>query len=289
MAYIGLHTYNPTCNLIGRPNVRISDEPKPSEPRPYETNKAIYETLDKLTTDRPNWIFVADSFSSSLRDGEYVRVVTGFDILCDGETLGSVGLSYHGRGYKITVSNERVKRERERASSYRTEIPEKAALCIRKKFYSKVPTELFADAVSGLGGDLDRAKRRADNVVEVAVKDMYKKAKHFIDDHMEEYVSAYGLQDTKAKLDEAREERRAVHTMNEMFDKDKGSIVLLFNSLYIVKDLEKDSEIKSLSDEQLNEEMRMKIGLLKLSAPGQLISNVGCRINNTAMYLLPQQ
>jgi len=45
-------------------------------------------------------------------------------------------------------------------------------------------------------------------------------------------------------------------------------------------------EIKVYKDEDLSFDLRKKIGLLKLVQDKQMISNVGCRVDNTTFVLL---
>ena len=73
--------------------------------------------------------------------------------------------------------------------------------------------------------------------------------------------------------------------IKEAFDNGKSVVVAFDGTHYIVKSKE---GIKTLSDETLPYEVRRKVGLLKLVQDGQMISDVGCRVDGATFVLLPE-
>ena len=277
--------YDPTRNLFGRTNVIIKDDNQ--HQHKYETSVALYEVLDTLTRAKPNWKFVAVGFTGVIdRDQNRKRVATCFHITCDGETLGSVGFGYRGNGYKLVVENERISEGRTRTKGYYTEKPAKATLAIRKKFFSKTAGELFDEAGDRLVNQLYSTLMDTNRKYTVTRNAFFSKAHDFIDEHLSEYTQRFNLHEQADKFNEAMKSHNAVKKMHDEFK--RGLIVLLSDSLYIVKDI-KSAETVTLADNQLPESMRMKIGLLKLAEQGQVVSDVGFRISDKAMYLVPDE
>ena len=277
--------YDPTRNLFGRANVIIKDNDQQNYK--YETSVALYEVLDTLTKAKPNWRFVAVGFSGALdSDQTHRRVAQRFVMTCDGELLGSVGFDYRGSGYKLVVENERISAGRTRTKGYYTEIPAKATLAIRKKFFSKTASELFDKAEEGLVNQLYSTLMDAHRKEAQAEGKFLVKSKDFVSENLDAYTQRFGLHEQAGKFTEAITNAKAVKKMHDEIR--QGLIVLLSDSLYIVKDFKSDETV-TLTDSQLPESMRMKIGLLKLAEQGQVVSDVGFRISDKAMYLAPNE
>jgi len=275
-------TYDASRNLIGRPNVSVdADDSKVGTVS--HTQAQIYDTLDMLVSSKPNWRFVATDF---VRPDSITRVYTDFNIYEDDEFLGKVTITHKGRSYKIKVSNDRINAARERGTGYYTEDPVKAQLRIRKTFFKANNDERVEKAAEVAESLLKKENQSKAWEYRHAKDALLDKAGDFAAKNMEAYLQAYpNLLPKKSRYDDARANYGVVKKIKEAFDNGKSVVVAFDGTHYIVKS---EEGVKTLSDETLPYEMRRKVGLLKLVQDGQMISDVGCRVDGATFVLLPE-
>ena len=275
-------SYDASRNLIGRPNVSVDADDSKGGTVPH-TQAQIYDTLDMLVSSKPNWRFVATDF---VRPDSITRVYTDFNIYEDDEFLGKVTITHKGRSYKIKVSNDRINAARERGTGYYTEDPVKAQLRIRKTFF-KANNDERVEKAAEIAESLLKKEHQSKAWEYRHAKDaLLDKAGDFAAKNMEAYLQAYpNLLPKKDKYDDARANYGVVKKVREAFDNGKSVVVAFDGTHYIVKS---EEGIKTLSDEALPYEIRRKLGLLKLVQDGQMISDVGCRVDGAIFVLLPE-
>lgn len=274
--------YDPQRNLIGRPNVSVDADDSKGGKVPH-TQAQIYDTLDMLVSSKPNWRFVATDF---VRPDSITRVYTDFNIYEDDEFLGKVTITHKGRSYKIKVSNDRINAARERGTGYYTEDPVKAQLRIRKTFFRANQDERVEKAAEVAESLLKKEHQTKAWEYRHSKDALLDKAGDFAAKNMEAYLQAYpNLLTKKGRYDDARANYGVVKKIKEAFDNGKSVVVAFDGTHYIVKS---EEGVKTLSDETLPYEMRRKVGLLKLVQDGQMISDVGCRVDGATFVLLPE-
>jgi hypothetical protein len=274
--------YDPQRNLIGRPNVSVDADDSKGGKVPH-TQAQIYDTLDMLVSSKPNWRFVATDF---VRPDSVTRVYTDFNIYEDDEFLGKVTITHKGRSYKIKVSNDRINAARERGTGYYTEDPVKAQLRIRKTFFKANNDERIEKAAEIAESLLKKENQGKAWEYRHAKDALLDKAGDFAAKNMEAYLQAYpNLLPKKDKYDDTRANYGVVKKIKEAFDNGKSVVVAFDGTHYIVKS---EEGVKTLSDETLPYEVRRKVGLLKLVQDGQMISDVGCRVDGATFVLLPE-
>jgi hypothetical protein len=274
--------YDASRNLIGRPNVSVDADDSKGGTVPH-TQAQIYDTLDMLVSSKPNWRFVATDF---VRPDSITRVYTDFNIYEDDEFLGKVTITHKGRSYKIKVSNDRINAARERGTGYYTEDPVKAQLRIRKTFFKANQDERVEKAAEIAESLLKKENQSKAWEYRHAKDALLDKAGDFAAKNMEAYLQAYpNLLPKKDKYDDTRANYGVVKKIKEAFDNGKSVVVAFDGTHYIVKS---EEGVKTLSDETLPYEVRRKVGLLKLVQDGQMISDVGCRVDGATFVLLPE-
>lgn len=267
--------YDPKCNLIGQPNVVV---PKEYEGMVLQTTKAIYLALNNLVLTRPNW-----RFTVALVSGGSIR---SFNIYEDGEYLGCIGMGYHGRSYKLIVENERINMKRERGRGYRTDDPQKAEMAIRKNFFRLDRAERMNQAKTNLAEVVNTEKFQKEYAKGAIVNEVMQRAREFIEAHMEMYLQEHPSRKVHYdKLKDAEAEAQVVKTIHEAISNNEGLLVVLGGSHYIVS--EKGRSPTTLSKGELSFDMRKKLGLLKLVQNKQMISDIGCRVDESTFFLLP--
>lgn len=280
--------YSEACNLLGRSNVSVASSFEAST-KPTQVCLALYATLNHLTNKKPNWRFVA---FNSTRNSDGALVATAFSILEDGEKLGSVSVEYRGRGgYKVLVSNERIKESRQRSKGYYTEDPAKAALAIRKYFHPKSNVELVKKSVESAQSVLQSELYGKSGTIVRSKNQLLRNSEKFVEANMAQYIATYPeLSGEVSKHAEAVTNFNVVEKICSQFDKGKALLVVLNADRYLVSaggSSGTDGEpVIVLTNDELTFEMRRKLGLLKLVQPKQMISDIGCKVDDTTFIVL---
>lgn len=276
--------HNPNYNIMQHPNVLLgnlnNDVPKDM----CQTNSALYSVLHPLLSARPNWRFLAMTASDTTNN---VRVVNHFTITEDGEVLGDVDIDWKGRGYKIRVTNERITKERHKGRSYYTEKPEKATLAIRKNFFRLAITERVEKARSDAYAVINTEANGKESRLRSATDSLFFDARKFCEQHLDEYVAFANKHAVYQNIQRHKEERDCTHAIKKAFDTDKTYLVVLDLSQYIVFDQQDNT--RTFDDETLPDDIRGKLGLLKLVQPKQMVSNVGCRVSDTVFVVAKEE
>lgn len=264
--------HNAENNLLGRPNVVCTDTSI------KQTNHWIYLTLNNLTIIRPNWLFVVS-------DHTHV-IVTGFDIKEDGETLGSVSIRHKGSKHRIFVNNDRISKSLTRGKGYFTEDPIKAELRIRKTFFKDDKSERLVKARKFAEETVEKENSSKGYAVRSAEREWLYEAHPYVKDNVEAYLTAYPhLRERHAQWVAAVNQAITTTDVYKALEStDRHTLVVLNGPMYI---LSHRDTIQEHTDATLSEELRRKIGLLKLVNDSQMVSGVGCRVSETVFVILP--
>lgn len=289
MPYIKATSHDVTKNLIGRPNVlvnRIVEARLQGKGIDMITNSYLYDALDTLTKAKPTWRF---TFTNGDLMGNYY-VLHEAHISEDGEALGSIDIEYKGRECKIRVVNKRIDAKRERGSGYHTTDPARAALAIRKHFYRLGSDERVTAAIDKANSVVHREANDKLFALNDARNHLFKRADEFAQDNLTQYIAAYPfLQQHQPVYQNAKEQFDVVKLMKESFDTGNYALVVLDGDLYIVRARTAEDgsfRTQTLTDLQLSEDIRMKLGMLKLVQDRQMVSDIGCRVDSTTFVLL---
>lgn len=277
-------TTDDNLNLVGRLNVLVTNAEcaKALQEGNLRTNRALFQVLNNLTLSKPNWRFkVSDSSTNSSNK----RIITRFTISEEGETLGSVGIQYKGRSYKVVVTNARIDAKRERGSGYWTEDPVKAELAIRKNFFRLDKSERLDKAKDAAATLINREVNNKQYALRNCEHMVYGDSDNFVKAHLHEYLSEFPSRKTyfdQAKV--AADEAEVVGIVKDLFDKGQAALVVLDGTHYIVQ----GSETKTYDDSTLPYDLRKKVGMLKLVNDGQMVSGVGCRVDAHTFVTMPE-
>jgi hypothetical protein len=214
------------------------------------------------------------------------EVVT-FKVMANGQELGSISRMYHGRDYVIAVTNHRIAESRTRGSEYKTKDVDKAVLKVKKTFAPRNPKELLAEAQKEAGRFLNQqenGKARALNKHEYGINEVmmeYAKGAGYegflthvqtLEPRFRDVVLAH-IQGEK----ELRMEMKSIEEIRRQFENQIAALVVRDSGKYLVRI---DDNVQIYDDNTLPENMRGKLGMLKLVDAGFFLSDVGCRVND---------
>jgi hypothetical protein len=283
-------------NTLSLSNVVMGEDLKKSFDKEGLRMKGVYGMLDpvvsRLASLNPLWTFV---IVSSAHDSRNDRVASGFTVKLDGEDLGQIGLSYMGsKGRVITISNDRIGRGRTRSDSYRTTDADKAVLTAKKMFGKMNPTERIAKAKDAAERVVTRAswnkERERGNLKGTVQGAILKWAETNGYEMFLEFIEKEAVLSTKKsvtqslqKLEVLDTEMKTIERVQEEFGKNQTALVVKDSGKYLVKVGDK---VDLYDDNTLPQDMRMKVGMLKLVEDEQYLTDVGCKVTSEIFVLL---
>lgn len=238
------------------------------------------EVLNTLLVNNPTWRFCLTRLSGYLQETVNAQQV---DIRHqDGEFLGCLKVEYMRGAYMTVVYSERLKNNKSATSDV------KRALGIIKKAFMK----------SSVSERINKAESGAANVIGSAYSHFrYKLAKpkqelegFALDmvmaqraEEFSEFLSSLGRQELLPEYRELRMELETVDKVRIAFDGKRTALVIPDDGKYIVKI---GDDVQLYTADTLPEQLRGRLGLLKLVNEGQMVTNVGCRVNDTVFVVL---
>ena len=256
----------------------------------------IDPVVSRLASLNPLWNFVVTSTTyNNAGGGKSGRLASDFRVMLDSEELGHIGTSYMGnKGRVIAITNDRIGRNRERSSSYRTSDADKAVLMAKKMFGKMNPNERIQKAHDEAERVVTRAswnKERERNNYQGIVKSeliQWAEGKGFA--IFMEYLKTEAMPHINQKVVHARSkietldiEMKTIERVQKDFADRSTALVVKDSGKYLVKTKDK---VDMYDDNDLPLDMRMKLGMLKLVEDEQYLTDVGCRVTNEIFVLL---
>ena len=245
--------------------------------------------IETLALKHPNWMFEANCrIRTREDDGVYTSYANGFKVIEKRELIGMIGYTSSARGNEgFMVSNTRIKNGRERGDCITTKDEKKAIRHIDKWFYRETVKELMDKQV----GLANRKSYEFMNTHRDGVKhswsELEEPMKRFIVDNYDAFLKTL----YSPKLVEIA---TIIHTTIEHAEAaidihDK----LMANNAFVITILEtgnyaiqKGMDISVKSSEELDSDMRRKLGMLKLIAVEQGVAEVGLKCSDDTFVVI---
>jgi hypothetical protein len=249
----------------------------------YRTYRMLNEFISALVKDRPSWRFVATNIYN--RDE-----TSAFEIYQDGELIGIVSRGYYNGNSCLEICNHRIEAGRQRSGGYRTKDVTKAVAKAKKLFSRKSAGERMNEAMKKVNSIIDDVRRGKEYEL--------RRNAHNVELAMLEYVKGEGLAAFNAFLQaypsihhntlKAQENVLALEqelvTVNAFTNPLQNTVTIVrVDDHYI---LNNKNVFTMRTDHTLSEEMRGKLGMLKLVNAQQIVEGVGCRVDDDTFVLL---
>lgn len=273
-------------SIFTLPNV-IVDRDKYSNVQ--KAHSVLTPVIQRLATLYPLWKF--EVLQSSSIGG---AVATGFAISQDGEKLGDIGITHTRSGTGIAISNDRIAKARSRSSAYKTMDADKAVVMAKKMFSKMNQTERLKKArdeaervVTNGAWNKEREKRNlSSRVTDAATKFIMNEGF----DIFLKYVQAempiadrHKILADMEKLEAVTADMLTIEKVQKDFAASKTALVIKDAGKYLVKI---GDVINLYDDNTFPQDMRMKLGMLKLVENEQYVSDMGCRVSDEVFVLL---
>ena len=195
----------------------------------------------------------------------------------------------------VKLHNARIAKARDRKSTFDTKDVKAALREMKKTFYAPTAAEVMSEASEKAHAVLRNALNlRGHNAGQVRNR-LSLSAIDYISAN-DERRDAFGHwcrvanrvsgSDVVQMLNNYRDEQRHYSTIEEVqkaFNTHKTVLVVKSQNGYI---LQLDSELKLCDDLTLPDNLRSKLGMLKLVDKSQVIENVGCRVNDETFVIV---
>jgi hypothetical protein len=259
-------------------------------------DKLIDPVVQRLAVLNPLWRFVVESTTYDNSTEPQSLKATDFQVMEAGEVLGTISKEYHGRNYVIQISNERISKDRTRRGGYKTTDADKAILKAKKMFFKLKPNERVEKAMKDAGGVIQQQRRRKENEKYNHATTIQSAANKFIMgtgfslflEHIKTMAESERNQINKARAEHDRlnEEMLTIEKVKSQFESGKTALVIKDDGKYLVKI---GDAIQLYDDNTLPNDMRGKLGMLKLVEAEAFVSNTGCRINDEIFVLVVEE
>ena len=256
-------------------------------------DKLIDPVVQRLAVLNPLWRFVMVSTQYDNATEPQSLKATGFRVMEAGEELGTISKEYHGRSYVIQISNERIGKDRVRRGGYKTTDADKAILKAKKMFFKLKPNERIDKAMKDASGVIQHQSRRKDrekydhaNIIQSAAhKFIMGTGFSLFLEHIKTMAESEQIKIYKAQAEYERigEEMLTIDKVKSQFENGKTALVIKDDGKYLVKI---GDAIQLYDNNTLPEDMRGKLGMLKLVEAEAFVSNVGCRINDEVFVVV---
>lgn len=256
-------------------------------------DKLIDPVVQRLAVLNPLWRFVISGTGYDNHTEPASLKAVEFEVIEAGEELGTIGRCYHGRDHVIEITNSRIGRERTRGGGYKTKDADKAILKAKKMFFKLKPNERIDKAMKDASGVIQQQSRRKDREKYDHANTIQTAANKFIMgtgfpmflEHIKTMAESEQIKIYKAQAEQERigEEMLTIDKVKSQFENGKTALVIKDDGKYLVKI---GDAIQLYDNNTLPEDMRGKLGMLKLVEAEAFVSNVGCRINDEVFVVV---
>ena len=244
--------------------------------------------LFELIKKYPQWNFVARSgnYHERLSDGTRIRLATKFDVLEKREVLGFVGYDRsYSRGDQWVVGNDRISATKDRQAYTKTTKLDVALRNVKKHFSPKTNSEFFDKAVNEVAENLQRLVGRANQDTKGYYNSLQTTMAEYVRLNWDSFVSTLNDEGkaTCAKYMEAHEKLTVNESIRDMYNNGEANTVLIKDGNYIVKN---KSGVSTHTPDILPQELKLKIGMLKLVAVNTVIEGMGYRATEDSYIIV---
>lgn len=260
----------------------------------FGINEHIHPLIEKLALKRPEWKFTASYGSFHSYDDNELAVgfeIRDFKVFDKRELLGGIELgsySWKTKLHSFHIGNHRTSAALERASSYKTSNIDKAVKLVLKHFGARNDMELYQEAYRVGVEKLSSQAREKNNMVRRLWSNSDDAAFAFIIGHWEEFLMSIAdvrERESLRRLPEIQEEALLLDTLYKTGTSpgggayticQQGDYYLMTNNVGV---------LEKKSGDELPNNVRHKLGVLKLVKDGQAVSDIGFRANETTFMV----
>jgi len=239
-------------------------------------NNGMREVLKELLNLNPTWRVV---MNRGYPMGAYMRV-SGVEVKIDGESVGVITDTYVRGTYGVQIDCHKLQKP------VRTGNVKKAISICNKSFSKRNTAERVAAAQQDAETLLSTVASRMAYDFNRTTHDLRTLAFDYVINRAREDFAKQLLandQQVLRKYDEQAAHMTTIESVSRAFADKKSWLVVKDGDRYIAKS---GDNVALYDPSELSEDIRSKIGMLKLCEDGQMVHNIGCRINEEVFVVL---
>ena len=260
----------------------------------FGISEHIQPLIEKLALKRPEWRFVAWYGSFHSRDDADLIVdfeVRDFQVLDKREVLGVIELgswSYKTKLHNFNIGNHRTSQALSRATSYKTSNMDKAVKLVLKHFGARDDQELYDEAYRVGVDKLSGQAREKGGMVKRLWAGSDDKVFDYVLERWDEFLmSIADVREREAlrRLPEIQEEALLLNTLYKTGTATSGGAYTIYQQGDYYLMTCRTGQLEKKSNNELPNNVRHKLGVLKLVKDGQAVSGIGFRANETTFMV----
>lgn len=279
---------------IGLPNI-LGRWNKGEERKPIAIEDFMKPFVETVAKKHPNWRFVCRTYWRREINEVLHYIASDFTIFEGREALGQIGVDYGRRNVRVyTITNERIRSQRERGTETKTKDLNKAVKIVGKMLGVKRVDEHLTEVIAETANIVHQAgmdrERKFNHAYEVMVM---KLIPHVMANW--ETVSAIALQEGAnptliESIPELFNEHQITHEVRLCHAQKSGVVVLIHGNDYAVHrlDLNDGDTMSVYGTDNLPAHLKSAVGMLKLTEPKHFIAKVGVKIRDNAFYVIKE-
>jgi hypothetical protein len=239
------------------------------------------DVFNALYLANPTWRFQFEGITymdTSAATPKSIRVS------CEGETLGTISSDYFRGNHGVAITNHRINRDVMRTSN------DKRALSAVKKYFVKRNVNERLDKAQTDANDAITSAVSRSNQETIAVKYKLETACfNFVINHAREAFEQFSRGHAPNNLtmletyDKKRLDADTIEEVRSKYSTNNAALVVLDQGKYIVKT---GDNVQLFDDNDLPEQIRGRLGLLKLVEYRQMVTNAGCRVSSEVFVVV---
>jgi hypothetical protein len=262
-----------TIELLKLPNVRVQGNKSVQESELYGDAKLL---AWEVATKHPLWTIEAQGYRT-------------YRVLSDGEELGYIGSEWHGSSQKLFVRNDRIASQNERKNAYHTDKVDKAYLRVKKTFgpmnLAERMQKAWKVAETVLENQSYRVRTRHREHERPIENDLYKWARANMTQYILDLKQNHNttMLEHLARMEDVKADMITIDETSKAFQNQRTALIVLAYGKYIVKIRD---NVQLYDDATFPVELRGKLGMLKLVENEQMVTGIGCRVNDEVFVIV---
>lgn len=260
----------------------------PDSQRRAERSKVhpfMVSLIEALQVKRPNWEFEASGYGTVNHSGELNDILhSSFDIYDNGEKLASIDKEFKGGGHVYAVKNHRLVAARERGLWTNRKNLKDITAVILKNVYPHTVAEIADAKYKSSHSSAQSASYRARQLHIRAVERLAAPALEFLSSQWDAFMAVptgnLHVDEAKEKFFELRDNAEAA----KVFTTSPHWVVVERPRDFIVQPVGKEAYACSL--ESMPDQVKMALGLLKMTDKDTLINDIGIRTDVDTFFIL---
>lgn len=216
-------------------------------------------------------------------DGYFVHCI----VMQGDEPLGRIEAQDRYEG-SCTFSNERIRQEQQRNPYRKTTKLATAKSIFRKYFYGRTVKECMeavaTDVKMAISSQTHAAQSKT-NAALATVSDYAKDRLFHRDATFLQYLSDAGMGGVIETYDKAKENEAIVARVGQNVSNANGYYLMRYGPEYLRFDATIDPTPTKLKPEDLSDEVRMALGLLKVAPNGSFVDGAGFKLDETQFFI----